>query len=140
MGFTRARVTAAPRELLPHDFTLTDRGATRGMFLWHFPSSHPDRTLSCTLPYEARTFLTLAGAVIRRAPRATIARGRKERLPRRARGAPRAIDNSGACAGPRHFQCRSQRQSIMVGVERMRQLVAPRSRIASDESITAFEA
>jgi len=28
-----------------------------GMFLWHFPSSRPDRTLSCTLPYEARTFL-----------------------------------------------------------------------------------
>jgi len=28
------------------------------MFLWHFPSSYLDRTLSCTLPYEARTFLT----------------------------------------------------------------------------------
>ena len=28
-----------------------------GMFLWHFPSSCPDRTLSCTLPDEARTFL-----------------------------------------------------------------------------------
>ncbi len=28
-----------------------------GMFLWHFPSSRPDRTLSCTLPSEARTFL-----------------------------------------------------------------------------------
>jgi hypothetical protein len=28
-----------------------------GMFLWHFPSGHPDRTLSCTSPYEARTFL-----------------------------------------------------------------------------------
>ena len=27
------------------------------MFLWHFPSSRPDRTLSCTLPGEARTFL-----------------------------------------------------------------------------------
>src|ERR1700744_5868379 len=27
------------------------------MFLWHFPSSRPDRTLSCTLPCEARTFL-----------------------------------------------------------------------------------
>ncbi len=43
------------------------------MFLWHFPSSRPDRTLSCTLPYEARTFLTaktkrFRGAVIRRAP------------------------------------------------------------------------
>lgn len=39
------------------------------MFLWHFPSSCPDRTLSCTLPAEARTFLTLAGAVICRTPR-----------------------------------------------------------------------
>ena len=28
------------------------------MFLWYFPSSCPDRTLSCTVPYEARTFLT----------------------------------------------------------------------------------
>jgi hypothetical protein len=27
------------------------------MFLWHFPSSYPDRTLSCTLPDGARTFL-----------------------------------------------------------------------------------
>jgi hypothetical protein len=27
------------------------------MFLWHFPSSCPDRTLSCTLPDGARTFL-----------------------------------------------------------------------------------
>ena len=30
------------------------------MFLWHFPSSCPDRTLSCTTPYEARTFLPSA--------------------------------------------------------------------------------
>jgi hypothetical protein len=28
-----------------------------GLFLWHFPSSRPDRMLSCTLPDEARTFL-----------------------------------------------------------------------------------
>ena len=28
-----------------------------GLFLWHFPSSCPDRTLSCTLPDGARTFL-----------------------------------------------------------------------------------
>ena len=28
------------------------------MFLWHFPSSRLDRTLSCTLPSEARTFLS----------------------------------------------------------------------------------
>jgi hypothetical protein len=33
-----------------------------GLFLWHFPSSHPDRTLSCTLPCEARTFLTFENA------------------------------------------------------------------------------
>ena len=57
VGFTRARVTAMLRELLPHDFTLARTNAS-GMFLWHFPSSFPDRTLSCTLPYEARTFLT----------------------------------------------------------------------------------
>ena len=57
VGFTRARVTATLRELLPPDFTLT-RQAVGGLFLWHFPSSCPDRTLSCTLPCEARTFLT----------------------------------------------------------------------------------
>jgi hypothetical protein len=38
------------------------------MFLWHFPSGCPDRTLSCTLPAEARTFLTRVGAAIERAP------------------------------------------------------------------------
>ena len=37
------------------------------MFLWHFPSSCPDRTLSCTLPCEARTFLTRAHRQMRRA-------------------------------------------------------------------------
>src|SRR6202008_2622850 len=49
-----------PAPFPPH-FTLTatlrqaqDDG---GMFLWHFPSSCPDRTLSCTLPDGARTFL-----------------------------------------------------------------------------------
>lgn len=56
------------RELLPHDFTLAQTGrlwdlssssrSEGGMFLWHFPSSHLDRTLSCTTPYEARTFLS----------------------------------------------------------------------------------
>ena len=40
----------ALRELLPHDFTLAGAEASGGMFLWHFPSSRPDRTLSCTLP------------------------------------------------------------------------------------------
>ena len=67
VGFTRAHVSVRLRELLPPDFTLTrdDRLGTLilslpagGMFLWHFPSGRPDRTLSCTLPYEARTFLT----------------------------------------------------------------------------------
>ena len=62
-GLPRDRVTANRRELLPHDFTLGCCGSTTlaatlpGMFLWHFPSSCPDRTLSCTLPSEARTFL-----------------------------------------------------------------------------------
>jgi hypothetical protein len=65
VGFTRARVTATLRELLPHDFTLARprrKPRSGGMFLWHFPSGHPDRTLSCTLPCEARTFLTPRGA------------------------------------------------------------------------------
>ena len=62
MGFTRARVTAERRALLPHDFTLAapvtlSVSKHGGMFLWHFPSSCPDRTLSCTLPDGARTFL-----------------------------------------------------------------------------------
>ncbi|MEA2786473.1 MAG: hypothetical protein QOF71_2577, partial [Candidatus Eremiobacteraeota bacterium] len=58
VGFTRARVTAERRALLPHDFTLTvEPKRDGGMFLWHFPSSCPDRTLSCTLPDGARTFL-----------------------------------------------------------------------------------
>ena len=74
MGFTRAHVSARLRELLPHDFTLASDHlrlsqpcqaepveARGGMFLWHFPSSCPDRTLSCTLPCEARTFLTQNG-------------------------------------------------------------------------------
>ena len=75
VGFTRARVTAQLRELLPHDFTLAwAPESPRGMFLWHFPSSCPDRTLSCTLPYEARTFLTptthvAESAVTQRTPR-----------------------------------------------------------------------
>ncbi len=56
VGFTRAYVSVRLRELLPHDFTLPLMKG--GLFLWHFPSSRPDRTLSCTLPCEARTFLT----------------------------------------------------------------------------------
>jgi hypothetical protein len=72
VGFTRAHVAVRPRELLPHDFTL-DRSAA-GLFLWHFPSSRLDRTLSCTAPWEARTFLMRpAHATIPRTPcRATV--------------------------------------------------------------------
>lgn len=33
-------------------------------FLLHWPSGHPDRTLSGTLPCGARTFLTPEGAII----------------------------------------------------------------------------
>ena len=74
VGFTRAHVSVRLRELLPHDFTLASAGLGRrgGMFLWHFPSSRPDRTLSCTLPSEARTFLTLASAAARRTPRTAV--------------------------------------------------------------------
>jgi hypothetical protein len=82
VGFTRARVTATLRELLPHDFTLArSRREPRsgGMFLWHFPSGRPDRTLSCTLPCEARTFLTLLrrATARRTSPRAIFAAARR---------------------------------------------------------------
>ena len=54
---------ASPRDSVSSYLTISPlrglQGSPRGMFLWHFPSSCPDRTLSCTLPYEARTFLTL---------------------------------------------------------------------------------
>lgn len=60
VGFTRVRVSASRRELLPHDFTLASRRG--GLFLWHFPSGYPDRPLACTLPREARTFLTFENA------------------------------------------------------------------------------
>ena len=36
--------------------------AAGGMFLWHFPSSYPDRPLACILPAEARTFLAASTA------------------------------------------------------------------------------
>ena len=54
---------ASPRRSVSSYLTispLSRRGEPRrdGLFLWHFPSSCPDRTLSCTLPGEARTFLT----------------------------------------------------------------------------------
>src|SRR5580658_3677816 len=53
---------ASPRDSVSSYLTISPlRGlqrSPRGMFLWHFPSSCPDRTLSCTLPCEARTFLT----------------------------------------------------------------------------------
>ena len=86
VGFTRARVTATLRELLPHDFTLTaeSRG---GMFLWHFPSSCPDRTLSCTLPDEARTFLTPCSARLPGTPPRAALR-QAARHPRPAQGKP----------------------------------------------------
>ena len=64
------------------------------MFLWHFPSSRPDRTLSCTLPDGARTFL---GTRVPRRPgalRASDATG-KPRSPQ-ARQAPRSRDHHDA--------------------------------------------
>ena len=70
---------ASPRDSVSSYLTISPlrelQRSPRGMFLWHFPSSRPDRTLSCTLPYEARTFLTPdstlvdGGAVIQRTPR-----------------------------------------------------------------------
>jgi hypothetical protein len=55
---------ASPRNSVSSYLTISPllpAEAASGMFLWHFPSSFPDRTLSCTLPDEARTFLTLSG-------------------------------------------------------------------------------
>src|SRR5476649_2717885 len=54
--------SASPRNAVSSYLTIstlprTGKPIRGGMFLWHFPSSHPDRTLYCTLPYEARTFL-----------------------------------------------------------------------------------
>jgi hypothetical protein len=49
-----------------------------GLFLWHFPSSCPDRTLSCTLPNGARTFL---GACAPRRPSVLRARQRTVKTP-----------------------------------------------------------
>src|SRR6266498_363083 len=46
--------------LLPHRFTLATRVSRRRSAvcsLWHFPAGHPDRSLTGTLPYGARTFL-----------------------------------------------------------------------------------
>jgi len=65
---------ASPRHSVSSYLTISPLPATSagGMFLWHFPSSRPDRTLSCTLPSEARTFLTThcmarSSSVLRRA-------------------------------------------------------------------------
>ena len=44
--------------LLHHLSTLTDGKSRSGIFLLHFPWSRLHRTLSGTLPCEARTFLT----------------------------------------------------------------------------------
>jgi len=94
VGFTRARVSAGLRELLPPDFTLAWRLAPSGMFLWHFPSSCPDRTLSCTLPYEARTFLTRSNrarpsGALREVCGGKETRKRRGPAPRGHYGAPR---------------------------------------------------
>src|SRR5437867_3711354 len=58
--------------LLPHLFTLTRlrRGRRRAVcFLCHFPSGHPDRTLSGALPCGVRTFLLASRNALRRGGR-----------------------------------------------------------------------
>ena len=47
--------------LLPHHFTLTQLLVSNQAvyFLWHFPSTHAAQALPGTLPYGARTFLSL---------------------------------------------------------------------------------
>src|SRR5215472_3674262 len=54
-GFTWPAGHPAAGGLLPHHFTLT--GAAGGVFLWHFPSGHPDWALPSALLSGARTFL-----------------------------------------------------------------------------------
>src|SRR5437660_100285 len=55
-GFTWPAGHPAAGGLLPHPFTLTGPGAG-GVFLWHFPSGHPDWALPRALLSGARTFL-----------------------------------------------------------------------------------
>ena len=97
------------------------------MFLWHFPSSRPDRTLSCTLPYEARTFLPVRrAAVIQRTPRASIPLGRNlGRIDEpRARPARYALPSS---ARTRPLRRRAELPPLRDGVELRR----PRARVRS---------
>ena len=53
-GLHETYVTIYPRELLPHDFTLTAQGG--GMFLLHFPYSYLRRTLSGILALRSPDF------------------------------------------------------------------------------------
>jgi len=73
VGFTRARVTAVLRELLPHDFTLT--GCPAVCFCGTFLRVASTGRYPAPLPIGARTFLTRreARAMIRRAPRSSLA-------------------------------------------------------------------
>jgi len=67
-------VARAAGGLLPHLFTLTQRGHDpegRFPFLWHFPSGHPAWALPSSLPCGVRTFLghgTAAPATTRPTP------------------------------------------------------------------------
>src|SRR5215831_8414422 len=54
-GFTWPAGHPAAGGLLPHHFTLA--GVAGGVFLWHFPSGHPDWALPSALLSGARTFL-----------------------------------------------------------------------------------
>ncbi len=60
MGFTRNEVTSVPRGLLHLGSILACAGnpAIGGPFLWHYPSTRADWTLSSILPCGARTFLS----------------------------------------------------------------------------------
>ena len=53
-GLHETHVTMGPRELLPHDFTLT--ALSGGMFLLHFPYSYLRRTLSGILALRSPDF------------------------------------------------------------------------------------
>ena len=54
--------------LLPHLFTLTSKNIKAVFFLWHSPSAHAAQALPGTLPYEARTFLSVYKAIVQLTP------------------------------------------------------------------------
>ena len=69
MGFSKPRRCRRAGALLPHRFSFSP-GRTRGslLFCGTDPSGRPAQPLAGILPFEARTFLMFAHAVVRPAP------------------------------------------------------------------------